>query len=150
MPIDSHLSESQQSHRNRLPVRGNSESDFGNGVIHPYSSRSNAAFDLLEDDLSRYTVKFLNFTENLSQAGRVCNNGICCNYNVVISEIDGEHQKVCFLSTNLGSMRNRSTITIAVVTTCKLQLPPLGVYIRSLSPNPSIVKKSVPYLIFTN
>lgn len=103
VPIDSHLSESQQSHRNKLPIRGNSGSDFRNGVIHPYSSRSNSAFDLLQDDLSRYTVEFLNFTENVSHAGRVCNNGICCNYNVEISEINGEHQKVCF-----GCMRYNS------------------------------------------
>lgn len=54
-----------------------------------------------QDNLTEFTVKFLNFHENPSQTGTVCNNGICCNYNIEVSG-RGEYgtSKLCRLCYN--------------------------------------------------
>lgn len=49
---------------------------------------------LSQDDLSEFTVRFLNFTENLSQNGVVCNNGVCCNYTIRVNDNGATDGKV--------------------------------------------------------
>lgn len=102
VPIDRHLPD---FNRNTLDNRANSgadfESDSQNKVAYPYLDRSFDTFDLLQDDLSKYNVKFLNFTESASQAGTVCNNGICCKYNIEITANGMQDQTVGFLFLNV-------------------------------------------------
>lgn len=48
---------------------------------------------LSQDDLSEFSVRFLNFSENPNQYGMVCNNAICCNYTIQVNdngETDGK------------------------------------------------------------
>ncbi|XP_031634793.1 vanin-like protein 2 [Contarinia nasturtii] len=39
-----------------------------------------------QDNLTEFSVKFLNFHKSNSQAGTVCNNGICCYYNIEVTD----------------------------------------------------------------
>lgn len=43
--------------------------------------------ETIPNDLSNYTVKFLDFTQAKEQSGDVCNGQVCCSYAVNISEI---------------------------------------------------------------
>lgn len=49
-----------------------------------------------QDNLTEFSVIFLDFSETLSHSGRVCNNGVCCNYNVDVSDLGAKAGKVRF------------------------------------------------------
>lgn len=44
---------------------------------------------LNNEDLSKYTFQWLNFNENVTQIGRLCNNKVCCNYNIKVDVAAG-------------------------------------------------------------
>lgn len=70
----------------------------GNKETNPFSAGLNAyTFDLLQENLSNYSIEFLNFTENSNQAGSVCNNGICCNFDIEVSDNGVQDDKVCLV-----------------------------------------------------
>lgn len=51
--------------------------------------------NLSQDDLTEFTVTFLDFATNSSQIGSVCNKAICCNYSIEVSD-NGEVQGKVF------------------------------------------------------
>lgn len=42
--------------------------------------------NLWKEDLTEYSIQFLDFTKNTTQIGEVCNSGICCKYIVEVSD----------------------------------------------------------------
>lgn len=88
VPIDIDSPDLVNSNKKSSGNIDNSETDLdqsSNRVTYPYA-RNVETLDLLKDDLTEYNVQFLNFTENSQQVGSVCNNGICCNYNMSVSD----------------------------------------------------------------
>lgn len=68
----------------------------GNKETNPFLAGSTAyTFDLLQENLSNYSIAFLNFTGNSSQTGSVCNNGMCCNFDIEVSDNGVQDDKVC-------------------------------------------------------
>lgn len=63
----------------------------------PTSLYPRGAFSI-PNDLSNYTVKFLDFSQANAQSGDVCNGQVCCSYAVNISGIlPARHRTVCLL-----------------------------------------------------
>ncbi|XP_055307902.1 vanin-like protein 1, partial [Sitodiplosis mosellana] len=70
---------------NKLKINSN-ESSF-QPKKYPFEMK------LYQDNLTEYTVTFLDFSKNLKQSGKVCNKAICCDYNIEVSdngELDGK------------------------------------------------------------
>ncbi|XP_055305810.1 vanin-like protein 1 isoform X2 [Sitodiplosis mosellana] len=70
---------------NRLEAQSNSNPNT--------DSNESSEMILFQDDLTEYSVTFLDFSENLKQSGKVCNKAICCDYNIEVSdngELDGK------------------------------------------------------------
>ncbi|XP_055305835.1 vanin-like protein 1 [Sitodiplosis mosellana] len=51
--------------------------------------KSRFEMKLHQDNLTEYTVKFLDFSKNLKQSGKVCNKAFCCDYNIEVSDNGG-------------------------------------------------------------
>lgn len=49
---------------------------------------------LSQDDLTEFTVKFLNFTSNFIELGKVCNKAICCHYEIEVEDVGPIEGKV--------------------------------------------------------
>lgn len=49
-----------------------------------------------QDNLTEFTVIFLDFSEKNRQNGTVCNNAVCCNYDVEVSDMGTLDGKVSF------------------------------------------------------
>lgn len=49
---------------------------------------------LSQDDLTKFTVQFLDFSKGLSQKGTACNEGICCSYDISVSDHGEQVEKV--------------------------------------------------------
>lgn len=52
--------------------------------------------NLKQDDMSKFTVKFLNVTLHSNQSGSVCHKDVCCEYNVDIRDNGQQAEKVRF------------------------------------------------------
>lgn len=65
----------------------------------PDSNANNIYNTPFQDDLTEFTVEFLNLAENPSQDGVVCNKAVCCNYSIEVSdsgEVKGKVRKSLF------------------------------------------------------
>lgn len=49
-----------------------------------------------QDNLKVFAIKFLDFSSKLYHDGMVCQHGICCYYDIVISLNGMQVEKVCF------------------------------------------------------
>lgn len=110
------LSNTENDSNEKESIEGNSnESVFGNPIGKFLNFfRSNIKIEdlpyqinLSQDDLSEYTVKFLDFSENLRQSGSVCNKAICCNYNVEVDDFGmiGGKVKICLFFLNKHALQ---------------------------------------------
>ncbi|XP_031622311.1 vanin-like protein 1 [Contarinia nasturtii] len=62
-------------------------------IVNQQNSESHSQLDLKEEDLSEFTMEFLNLTENHSPSGAVCTKDICCNYTVEASDNGEQSEK---------------------------------------------------------
>lgn len=87
LPADDRISPSETVAK-RVVASPNDFSNFtGNISYFSKSDETNDAIYLKQDDLSEYSMNFLNFAEeNLSQSGTVCNRAICCSYSVKVTD----------------------------------------------------------------
>lgn len=49
---------------------------------------------LLQDDMTVFSVEFLDFSTQQSQRGKVCNDGFCCHYDIDVSDNGPKDGKV--------------------------------------------------------
>lgn len=77
--------------------------------------------DISQDiNLSKFSVKFLNFNDKVSQSGTVCNNNICCNYSVAVSdngEVKGKvrlNKSITFRSNSATAFRILSLFSVII------------------------------------
>lgn len=56
---------------------------------------------LRKKSLIGYSVKFLDFSRNTSQTGKLCINGTCCHYSFEVEDNGEKYNKVCFLQCSL-------------------------------------------------
>ncbi|XP_055305811.1 vanin-like protein 1 [Sitodiplosis mosellana] len=66
---------------NRLEAQSNSNPNT--------DSNESSEMILFQDDITEYTVTFLDFSRSLGQSGSVCNKAICCDYNIEVSDNGG-------------------------------------------------------------
>lgn len=52
--------------------------------------------DLYQDDLTKFTVLFLDFSKNKIQNGSVCTSDTCCHYSIEVQDMGENNEKVCF------------------------------------------------------
>lgn len=52
--------------------------------------------ELYQEDLTQFTIEFLDFSKTKKQSGNVCNNGLCCNYTVEVTDNGENDDKVRF------------------------------------------------------
>lgn len=52
--------------------------------------------DLYQEDLTKYTVLFLDFSKNKIQNGSVCTSDTCCHYSIEVQDMGENNEKVCF------------------------------------------------------
>lgn len=67
-----------------------------------------------QDNLTEFTVTFLDFSEKNRQNGTVCNNAVCCNYDVEVSDMGALDGKVNF-SFNFETIHYISSLHILSV-----------------------------------
>lgn len=52
--------------------------------------------ELGSENLDNFNIHWLNFVESATQIGKVCQNGVCCNYNASVSvSTDDASSSVC-------------------------------------------------------
>lgn len=70
-----------------------------NEIHSPYSQETNRDLQtdehFAQDDMSVFAIKFLDFSKKLYHDGMVCQEGICCYYDIAINRNHIQVGKVC-------------------------------------------------------
>lgn len=62
-------------------------------ILQPFGSDE---MKLWQENLTDFTVEFLDFSQNLTQSGSVCNYNVCCHYDIEVSDSSQREELVSF------------------------------------------------------
>lgn len=73
----------------KIPING-AATDFSDESKYVVESndglQAEKYLNLWKEDLSKYSIRFLDFATNSTQTGELCQNDICCRYSIDVKD----------------------------------------------------------------